>query len=91
MAAGIPVIASDVGGTHEAIVDGKTGFLIPPRNPAALAEKILWVLKNREEAREMGMEGRSRAESLFSLSKMQESFENLYVQLLNGKGYCIGR
>jgi len=91
MAAGIPVIASDVGGTREAIVDGKTGFLIPPRNPAALAEKILWVLKNSEEARTMGMEGRHRAESLFSLSKMQESFENLYVQLLNEKGYCIGR
>jgi glycosyltransferase involved in cell wall biosynthesis len=90
MAASKPVIATDVGGTREAIEDGQTGFLIPPRNAEALAEKVICLLQDRDKAIKMGMAGRRRAESLFSLSRMRESFENLYAQLLSEKGFCVG-
>ena len=89
MAAAKPVIATDVGGTSEAIEDGQTGFLIPPRNAKALAEKVIYLLQDRDKAIQMGIAGRRRAESLFSLSRMRESFESLYVQRLSKKGFCV--
>ncbi len=91
MAVGKPVVATDVGGTREVVEDGVTGFLVPPRDPRALAEKILWLLDHPEAAEKMGLEGRRRVENFFSLSRMQESFGNLYLDLLHQKGFCRAR
>lgn len=65
MAAGLPVVATDVGGTREAVVDKETGLLVPPNSPAPLAAAIRRLVGSPEEARRMGAAGRSRAEAEF--------------------------
>lgn len=89
MAASKPVIATDVGGTREAVIDGFTGYLIPPRDPRALAEKILWMIDHPEASREMGLRGRRRVEEHFSLSRMKQAFADLYVDCLRQKGFMM--
>jgi len=74
MATGTPVIASRVGGIPELIKDGVNGFLIPPGDEQALAEKLRWVLSNPDKARAMGHAGRSFAQQGFSM----ESYVNGY-------------
>jgi glycosyltransferase involved in cell wall biosynthesis len=93
MALGKPVVATAVDGLREVIEDGRTGFLVPPGDPYALAEKVIYLLKNRELSVEMGKEGRKRVETLFSLDTMIVKLERLYRDLLNqetvqgGSGY----
>lgn len=53
-ACGKPVVASKIGGLHETIVDGKTGFLVPPKNPAAIAEKFRLLYRNNQTLINMG-------------------------------------
>jgi glycosyltransferase involved in cell wall biosynthesis len=69
MAAGLPVVATDVGGTREAVVDGETGWLVPPDDPAALAASVRRLVSSPGEARRMGAAGRRRAEEEFSTEK----------------------
>lgn len=85
MAAGLPVVATDVGGCREAIQDGVTGFLVPPGDPERLAESVLWLLRNSDEATRMGKAGRARVEAEFSLSRMVERFQTLYTDLARQK------
>ena len=66
MATGTPVIGSNVGGIPEIVEDGTTGFLVHPGDETALTERIRWVLKNPEKAREMGARARGFAEKIFS-------------------------
>jgi len=63
---GRPVIASDIGGIGELISDSVDGFLIPPGSVDALREKLLWMMRNREKAASMGMEGRKKVEDAFN-------------------------
>ncbi|MEN0139107.1 MAG: glycosyltransferase [Rhodococcus sp. (in: high G+C Gram-positive bacteria)] len=67
MAAGRPAVCTAVGGVPEMIAEGLTGYLVPPRSPQALAEKLLRVLSEPEKSREMGLAARTRVESEFSL------------------------
>ncbi len=60
---GKPVIGGE-GGCRDAIIDGKTGFIVDPRNPEEIAEKVLFLLKNDEIRRKMGEEGKRWAESV---------------------------
>lgn len=83
MSAGKPVVAAKVGGIPEIVEDGECGFLVPPGDPQTLAEKVIYLLKNRELSTEMGMEGRKRVETLFSLDNMIIKLERLYRDLLN--------
>lgn len=85
MASGKPVIASNVGGSPEAILDGKTGFLIEPQDPDELAAKTIVLLKDKNLRERMGRAARKRAEDLFSTTKMLERYENLYQPLLRTK------
>ena len=82
MAAGLPVVATSVGGNPEAVVDGVTGWLVPPRNPVLMAEKIVDLLGNPQRAMSWGERGRRRVKALFSLEKMVQA----YVKLYEGKG-----
>ncbi len=82
MAAGVPVVATRVGGNPEVIEDGGNGLLVPPRDPAALARAILTVLENSDLARSLGGAGRACVEERFSLDLMTRRTEGLYVSML---------
>jgi glycosyltransferase involved in cell wall biosynthesis len=76
-AAGVPVVATPVGGIRETVVDGETGWLVPVGDPQALAERILHVLEQPEEGRRVAAEARIHAER-FSLERMVEETLALY-------------
>jgi len=78
MAAGLPVVATDVGGNREAIVEGETGRLVPPRNPAALAARIVDLLKDPPKAQLWGEKGRKRVGEFFTVEKMVAEHLKLY-------------
>jgi glycosyltransferase involved in cell wall biosynthesis len=83
MAAGRAVVATDVDGTSELVIDGLTGFLVPPRNPEKLAEKIVVLLKNRELRDTFGRNAQRRARDKFSLEHMTASYLKLYQQCMS--------
>ena len=80
-----PVIATDLEGMPELIVDGETGLLVPPRNPDALAQAALRVLENPARAKAMARAGRKRVEAHFSLAIKIERTEALYRRLLDAR------
>jgi len=84
MAAGRPVVATDVGGAREAIVDGETGYLVPAGNPTLMAERIISLLRDQARARAMGERGRQIVEEKFSLSALLKNTAALYDKLLCG-------
>jgi glycosyltransferase involved in cell wall biosynthesis len=86
MAAGKPVVVTNGGGSSELVVDGETGFLVAPSNPRAVAEKLELLLADAEKAREMGIAGRQRLESQFSLEQLVERNVRMYQEVLNGGG-----
>ncbi|QOZ70625.1 glycosyltransferase [Bradyrhizobium arachidis] len=85
MAAGLPVIATDVGGNPEANIDGETGFIVPPRDPAAMSEAIVLLSADGALRTRMGMKAADRAETNFSLDACVSRYEDLYRGLLEGK------
>ena len=85
MAAGAPTVATCVGGTPEAIVDGVTGVLVPPADPSALANGIVHLLDDTKLAAHLGFAARARIVDHFSVKRMVRSTEDLYVELLERK------
>lgn len=85
MAAELPVIGTRVGGTAELIVEGETGFVIPPENPAALTQKLEFLLQNPELRKNMGTTGRQRVIQHFSIEQMIQGREDLFNLLLEKK------
>ncbi len=84
---GLPIVATDVGGNREVVVDGATGFLVPSRNPTTLAEKMKTVMDLTVQARkQMGDAARSRIEACYDLERIVDLWEDLYIQLLTKKG-----
>jgi glycosyltransferase involved in cell wall biosynthesis len=77
-----PVVATDGGGTRELVVDGETGFLVPPENPAALATKIGDLLDDPVLARRMGEAGEAKLRREFSLTRMVGETVKLYQRAL---------
>lgn len=86
MAAGKAVVATAVGGIPEAVEEGVTGVLVPPRSPERLAEALLSLLENPARARAMGEAGRRRVLDTFPLAKMVREIEDLYGTILRGGG-----
>jgi L-malate glycosyltransferase len=80
-----PVVATDIEGHPELILEGETGLLVPPRNPDALAQAILRVLENPTRARAMARAGRKRVEALFSMAQKIQRTEVLYQRLLTAR------
>jgi glycosyltransferase involved in cell wall biosynthesis len=78
MARGLPVVATAVGGTCEAVLPNKTGLLVPASNPAALAAALVQVLSNPSATHAMGLAGRRRVETLFDVRSMVATYESLY-------------
>lgn len=86
MAAGLPVVATAVGGSPELVVEGVTGFLAPagaPEQFTLMLEKTLSMPE--EERRRMGQEGRLRVEEHFNVTRMVKSYETLYDECLHEK------
>ncbi len=81
MACAKPVVGSRVGGIPEYIEEGLTGFLVEPRDPSALADKILLLLQNKDLAERMGQAGRERVEKHFRFDTMIDEIAGLYREL----------
>jgi glycosyltransferase involved in cell wall biosynthesis len=76
------VVASRVGGIPEIIQEGKTGFLVDPEKPAAIAEKVIPLLKNPDLRRRLGDQGRRFVESHYDNRLMVGRLEALYRELM---------
>ncbi|MEZ4840438.1 MAG: glycosyltransferase [Flavobacteriaceae bacterium] len=85
MALSKPVIATDGGGTKELVIDGQTGFLVPPKSPDTLKEKIENLLSDNELRVQMGTKGYERIKEEFSINKMIDKTFELYKTQLNKK------
>ncbi len=80
-AAGLPVVATDVGGTNEIIEQGANGFLVPAGNPAALADRLLDLVRAPELRRAMGARGRELVRSRFSFARQAVEYEQIFDAL----------
>lgn len=78
MAAGLPAVATDVGGNRELITDGQCGFLVSPASPHALAQKIVLFLKDAQLRQRIGRNARHVVKSRFSVETMIKATESLY-------------
>lgn len=87
MASGLPCVVTDVGGNSELVVDGETGYVIPPNDPEAMAQKISYLLENDRLAIKMGVEGKKRMQEDFNMEKMIKTTEEIYEKMINGKVY----
>lgn len=85
MSMGLPVVTTDAGGNREAVVDGVTGLLVPPRDPEALAEAIERLAGDASLRSSMGRAARERAVETFSARRMVRETEEIYMSVLEGK------
>jgi len=81
MAAGLPVVATAVGGTPEVVVDGKTGFLVPPHDSGRLADALSRLLLDPDLRQRMGQAGRERAFEQFNILHTVQQTQALYERL----------
>ena len=84
MRAGLPVVASDVGGVQESVVDGTTGFVIPPGDVAELRQCLRQLITNPELRVRMGEASRARYEEKFTFDRLVERTTGVYESILNG-------
>lgn len=85
MACGVPQVATDVGGTGEATIDGQTGLLCPPRDPPALAAQVVKLLQDPNLRELMGAAARARHEQEFGVDTMVAKTAALYRRVLAAK------
>ncbi len=82
MAARLAVVATDVEGTEDLVLPGRTGWLVPPRDVEALAEALLQAAANPLQTRRRGAAGRARVESQFRMDRIVRDYENLWSRVL---------
>ena len=83
MCEGLPVIATDRGCLRETVVEGLTGFLIPPNSPEAIAKKVVELIGNSDLRDKMAASARERYEANYTLGKFTERMELLFNEILN--------
>jgi glycosyltransferase involved in cell wall biosynthesis len=92
MSAGLPVVATDVGGVSEVVENGVTGFVVPPLQPAVLADAALEILNDRELLRQMSAEARARAVQRFDIGVcIRTHLEAFDAALPGARGNLIER
>jgi glycosyltransferase involved in cell wall biosynthesis len=82
MAAGKPVVATDVGGAREAVSEGETGYLVAAGDDHAMGDRLISLLRDPQRGREMGQRGRRLVEEKFSCKAQLSKTEALYEKLL---------
>jgi glycosyltransferase involved in cell wall biosynthesis len=82
MAFGLPVVATDVVGNREAIVNSVTGFLVPVRNSLAIASAVLHLIQNPKLKKRMGLAGRKRVEETFTTERFHRQHQKFYSSIL---------
>jgi glycosyltransferase involved in cell wall biosynthesis len=80
-----PVVATAVGGVRQTVVPGETGLLVPPSDPAALADGVLWMLHHPDDAQRMAVAGGERVRRLYSVERVVSETAALYGRLLSGR------
>lgn len=86
MAAGLPVVATDVGGIPEVVEHGVTGFVVPPHDIGALSVNILLLLEDSALRAKMGADGRQQVQQRFTARRAAMQTQDLYLSLLARKG-----
>lgn len=86
-AAGVPIVATNVGGTAEIVVDGLTGLLVPPRDPKSLAAAVVEVLTNEDKSRNLRENARSRAVDRFGIDAAAERLASIWSGVLSKTQY----
>jgi L-malate glycosyltransferase len=86
MAAGLPIVASAVGGIVELIADNRTGLLVPPDDPPALCRRICELMANPARGSQIGEAARAEVQSRYSFDRMVEAFDQLYLRELTARG-----
>jgi glycosyltransferase involved in cell wall biosynthesis len=89
MAAGLPIVASGVGGVLELIDNDRTGLLVPPGDPGALAERICRLMSVPGLASRLGAAARTEARASYSFDRMIAAFESLYLTELARRGVRV--
>lgn len=85
-ATGLPIVATNVGGNSEVVLDEQTGFLVPPGDPQALAGAMLRLMRLPYEIRQkMGHAGRAHVQAYYDLERVVTRWEALYCRLLRQK------
>lgn len=82
MAAGLPMVVTDVGGNAEAVIDNEMGFVVPPKNPTALGEAILRLANDKQLRDRMGDAAMRRVQSEFSLDHCVDAYNKMYAELV---------
>jgi glycosyltransferase involved in cell wall biosynthesis len=86
-ATALPIVATDVGGNSEVVLDGKTGYLVPPQEAKALTQAMLRVmLLSANDRIAMGQAGRAHVVQNSELEQVVDRWESLYRELLQRKG-----
>ena len=85
MACGLPVVAGASGGNPELVQEGVTGYLVPERDAAALADRLERLRRDPGRARAMGAAGRDRVAREFTLGRMVDAYVSLYEECLSGR------
>src|SRR5262249_30060196 len=85
MAAGVAVVATRVGGTPEAVEDGRNGVLVPPADSRALADAIAALLADPALGSRLGCAARETIQARFSLGRMVSKTQELYLSLLDAR------
>jgi glycosyltransferase involved in cell wall biosynthesis len=89
MAAGLPVVASGVGGLLDLVDNGRTGILVPPGDPQALASALRGLLNDPARAASLGSEARREVLSRYSFDRMVAAFEDLYLSNLRDRAFPV--
>lgn len=86
LAAGVPAVATNVGGVTELLADGVTGYVVPPRDLSTLVNRVIGMLNNKGFRAECGRRGREYVQAHFSISAMVDRTVTLYNTALRGRG-----
>ncbi len=86
-ATGLPIVATDTGGNREIVLDGKSGFLVPPKDSEALAQAMIRMMAlSPDERRTLGQAGREYVVRSYDIERVVDLWEDLYMEFLNKKG-----